>query len=328
MKLVIKISLVLSCAFLCSCMNFEKQTLILRYDKANDKLCIFQNYEGIYGDKGEDELDGNEQNQLDSVVNSGRTFFFGNWIFEISLDGIEKSIKEDEENLNNLQRMTTAEESQGAINVLKERVSLKRSMLTNVKIKNGKFYLNKDGKLCGYQYVTLNNASEMVEDCNRLISAYAMNANLDDMDKSFYRKLKDAALAKHTWIKLDGSSIRADVPMPYDYFQKMKSDKAESITQIINDPDKDKKALAEQIQGLISVLNSDAWGSYVDDKAIIAIGHPSKPYAKLTGNVSSKYTDNAVKYVKDKYGIEENVDAEKLIKDFLEAKEELPNKAR
>jgi hypothetical protein len=60
---------------LAGCIEFERQSVTYAYDAPTDTLKIFQNYHGIFGGDATNSLSKEELNQLDSVLNSQRTFF-------------------------------------------------------------------------------------------------------------------------------------------------------------------------------------------------------------------------------------------------------------
>ena len=73
-----------------SCIEFEKQTLTFRYDRTEERLRIFQVYEGIFGGERQEGLKDDEKKQLDSVFERERTFFFANWIWEYDRASTDK----------------------------------------------------------------------------------------------------------------------------------------------------------------------------------------------------------------------------------------------
>ena len=81
------------------CIEFKKQTLVFQHYPGTDTLVIWQHYEGIHGEDNEHGLSETEREQLHSVVNGERTFFFANWIFEYNAQGIDQFIKEGEAEL-------------------------------------------------------------------------------------------------------------------------------------------------------------------------------------------------------------------------------------
>ena len=54
--------------------------MVYRHYPKADTLVIWQQYEGIYGDDGFEGLSPKEIDQLHSVLEGQRTFFFSNWI--------------------------------------------------------------------------------------------------------------------------------------------------------------------------------------------------------------------------------------------------------
>ena len=78
-----------------SCIEFEQEKLTYVHDEEKDELRVTLTYEGIFGnlDKGQnsqhgpddittaDSLNQQQIEQLESVLEQKRAFFFSNWIF-------------------------------------------------------------------------------------------------------------------------------------------------------------------------------------------------------------------------------------------------------
>ena len=77
-------------------LNLKNKPSSFQHYPGTDTLVIWQHYEGIYGEDNEHGLSETEREQLHSVVNGERTFFFANWIFEYNAQSIDQFIKEDE----------------------------------------------------------------------------------------------------------------------------------------------------------------------------------------------------------------------------------------
>ncbi len=123
---------------LAGCIEFESQSVTYAYDAPTDTLKIFQNYHGIFGGDATNSLSDEELRQLDSVLNSQRTFFFGNWITEISHDQLR-------EQLNHLKEEAAKESKPDPRNSNLE--TLLKLLVDHVRIENGGWYIDGDGKL-------------------------------------------------------------------------------------------------------------------------------------------------------------------------------------
>src|SRR4051812_6522369 len=143
-------ALLLSLA-LTGCLEFKEQTLAFYLDAPHDTLRIFQDYHGIFGAKGaEGGLDIEEQEQLQSVLTTERTFFFTNWVYEINKANIKAELEklhapkkpDAEAQPDHDAKAYSAEE-------LKRVEQLARLVLDNVHIENGTPYFDAKHRLCG-----------------------------------------------------------------------------------------------------------------------------------------------------------------------------------
>ncbi len=339
MKKYVPLAAILS--LLLSCIEFEKQTMTLRYDKENDRLLIFQVYEGISG-SGVDPLGGfftvtlgktkkddedkdadsvasllttKEVEQLRSVMEGERTFFFSNWIAEYNREALEESLAED--GIGGKKEKLTYKE----IRAVSEARILIRLILDNTKVRNGEFYLNEEEKLSGYQFVAVENASCIVDQANRAISAALLGIEFleaDEMLKSMKDILITAASNNHEWIALDGNCITVRIPMPYEQFRMIKDDIVEDIPESCDRPDEGECAAVQTFSSISEVLQSDFWVSYVGETLEITIGHPSADRTRVALTCSGKYNPSALNYVSEVYGIAEEVDIEKTMDTFFE----------
>jgi hypothetical protein len=159
-------------AFLTSCITFTGQTLTFRHDPKADRLYIFQNYLGIYGDKGGDgeNLSKEEIRQIESVINGQRTFFFSNWLTELNIDALKKSVREMEAPSAPATRAGAAPKTPTEADWDRRTLALTKRLIEDVSIRNGEFYFH-EGYLCGYQCVTINNLSKVLHAANGAISA-------------------------------------------------------------------------------------------------------------------------------------------------------------
>ena len=77
-----------------ACLDFEKQTMTACYYPKVDTMVILQNYEGIFGDDLENGLSEEELEQLNSVLNGRKTFFFDNFGSVYDVDQFKEFIVE------------------------------------------------------------------------------------------------------------------------------------------------------------------------------------------------------------------------------------------
>ena len=158
------------------CIEFERQVMSYRYDKKSDTLLIFQDYQGIYGADNPGKLTDNETEQIQSVLDGGRTFFFANWIFEINHQALKDAIAD----LPDKSAETVAEDELN-------RVALggAKLFLANCSIENGDFYRDGKGRLCGVQCVRITNVTRLIAGISEVLKAYVWveaGKALEDVD--------------------------------------------------------------------------------------------------------------------------------------------------
>ncbi|MBM3301214.1 MAG: hypothetical protein FJY85_14825 [Deltaproteobacteria bacterium] len=302
-----------------SCITFEKQTATFHYDTQRDKLLIFQVYEGIYGNTNKESLDETEINEMTSVLEGERTFFFSNWISEYDRAAVERLVKD---------LAVEAEQKDAKPEVVKakqEALALAKLILENAKVENGRFYMNSEQKLSGYQFVTLNNASKVVAQANLCISAavkahpFADKPGENELSVESAHLLRTAASKAHAWITLDGSCIRARMPLAYGDFLGIRKDWwAQKIEKAMAKAESREQEMARVLREAREFLLSDIWVSYVDHVVEITLGDPSSRRATVSSTLpDSAYKPNAIAFARERHGIAESVDLEKLKSEFF-----------
>ncbi len=300
-----------------SCICFERQTLVFRYDDTKDQLRIFQLYEGIHGDSGGDTIDEKEKEELESVLNGQRTFFFNNWITEYDGPTMEKLVAEAA----SAPEGTEADPKTAAAR--KEELALMKLLLASVKVTNGRFFLNAQGKLSAYQFVTMDHASKVVARANRLISQaieteMGQTEDEDELSEESRRRLIDAAGKGYAWITLERNCIHLRFPLAYADLKRVREDKARSLLESLAGAASGGDRLQALVRNVALLLESDVWVSYTGGTLEITLGHPSCARPRLQGEpFDSSYKPNAVAFAREHGGLADAVDVQKLMDDFF-----------
>ena len=287
-------------AFACSassCIEFKEQTTSYRYAAATDELRIFQDYRGIFGadDAEGNALSADEQADLDSVLGTERTFFFNNWIFEIDKEALKTYRKE----LKDPNKGDLAVADRPPI------IHLLDVAIKNVSIKNGSFYFDADGQLCGVQSVKIAKFSEIVAAVNACTTVFLQTqANEEDCTPADKRAIarflgkKDAKLAHQ-----DGNALSVTWPMSRATFEK-------NFGAGVEDPAR-----------LKEIRDAGIGIKFDDDVTTFSVGKKDDTITEITLGFSSKpYTTNAVGPVRKKRKIEQSYDAKSAAKTSLNSR--------
>lgn len=314
-------ALILPALLLCGCVEFEKQTLTFRFDAANDRLLIFQHYEGIFGGSSgpggaDSKLEESEVKELDSVVNSQRTFFFANWIAEFHRKHIEENLKKLEEEIENQPEARTPKSAARA-----EQVKLIRLLLENVKIENGRFYLNAEKKLSGTQTVTVTRFSRVVEQINRTISASVLSGDIEldgkDVPDEVAARVKKAAEKNYTWLSARGGRIVLRFPNTPDGFRLLRTEIDSKLDDAIRAEDPNLKEIRRHWRIARHRIRSGFQLFHLDGITHLTVGDKESKQTKMSVTLSEKYKPNMVGHVREKYGIEESPDIKAKRERFL-----------
>lgn len=266
-------------AFLCAglltgCIEFESQTVAYCHELASDTLKIYQNYHGIFGGDNSAKLTAEEQEQLDSVLNGQRTFFFANWISEISHNQLRDKLKK----FKDPQYQTDQKLDAAAVSHLETLINL---LLEHVRVENGSWYQNQQGKLAGVQRVTVRHVSKIIEAGNAVIrdalksEAAAENTTLEL--KSLYSKSIEH---QTNYIRLEGNRITVHFPATRQQFEEMTT--ADKTSEAIQ--------LFKKQGGTVNFTN---------DTVMVSFGQAADKVTSLTMNVSEKkYSTNLLETIR------------------------------
>ena len=211
----------LAVLLLSGCIEFEKQTLVFRHYPETNTLVIWQHYEGIHGEDNEHDLSKKEREQLHSVVNGQRTFFFGNWITEYNAEDTGKFIAEEEA------RLKKGFASKPEADEARQLLAFARMVRKSVIIKNGPFYLNQQKRLSATQHVTLNNVGKITRDINAFFHMAILQGNrIFDVFGGFEKGdpnielLEKSAHVKMEYLTLKGQQLQFRWPMTAEHFHR------------------------------------------------------------------------------------------------------------
>jgi len=281
-------------ALLTGCLDFEQQTLAYRYDAKMDTLRVFQSYQGIFGEETNDGLSTNEIEQLDSVLSGQRTFFFANWIFEYNRDQLREAVDK-------LKQADAQQELKMEPAALARAETFLKLVLDNVRVENGPFYLDPQGKLCGVQRVTIKQCTKILAAANPVMRDYlkaeATNDNTSVENRALYLK---SAERQREYIQIEGNQLRLQWPFVRQDYEKSFGPNADDAKQI------------EAFRRCGGKL------SYANDEMTLIAGEPTHEITTLTLPVSKKpYVPNALEAVRKRTSIQRPFDADAAAKKFV-----------
>jgi hypothetical protein len=281
-------------AMVTGCIEFEQETVTYRHDAKSDTLRFFQHYQGIFGADKEDGLSDQEQEQLNSVLTTERTFFFANWIFEFNREDLR-------EWLANLKKPVTVDEFKAVPGAIERSEVLLKLLLDNVRVQNGDFYLGEGGKLCGVQRVTMKNVSKIFAAANESIRDYyrveALKSGTSDEERALFKK---STAEPRTYLKLEGNRLSLRLPITRADYDKSFGPGAESSKQ-----------LGEFTQAGGSI-------AFVENELVASIGKVADKETSLTLSMAEKpYRPNLVAAVKAKPGVKEKLDVNGAREEFF-----------
>ena len=278
---------------LTGCIEFERQTVTYEHDAKADTLRIHQTYHGLYGADDVTQLSEKEREQLADVMKGQRTFFFSNWILELNVESWKETLTAEV-----IPKTNSLEEA-----FRRAETNLLTLLIANVRIENGKFYLNEKGQPCGTQRVTIRNVSKILEVGNALMRR-GVEVEMKGKQTAAERELLNASLARpEPFFSLTGQQIHYRFPLSKAEFEKKSEDKsAERFT-------------ADFVKAGGSV-------SHQDGEVRVRFGRTEAARESLTLPMTTEkpYQPNALTHIRDTYSLAKDFDPSKDMEDFLRAK--------
>ncbi len=242
MKSLASIFLVACAAVLfSSCIEFENEEVVYRYHETEDALLVTLRYEGIFGrtkggfdDPAGDEatadkaLSERQVEQLESVLEGGRAFFFNNWIAEYNRASYTEALQRGKDAV-----------QEGEVFGKPEK-KLLRALLDDVKVENIGFYLDEDKRLCGAQTLRIANLDKFLVEANKVI-ARQLEAKLSEMREERAKNPQDApsfesidGLAKaikndFAFLTREGNRLRVQFPMAREDYEHVEEETGQNL---------------------------------------------------------------------------------------------------
>ncbi len=289
-----------SVCLLPGCLEFKNQSLSYHYDKKSDTLRIFQVYRGIFAadpiEKKEagELISGTEKEQLVSVLNGQRTFFFSNWITEYN----RADYKTMQAGLKTVEGRKEMESSPEGLATMENLLTI---LLSKIHIENGPFYFDSNKQLSGVQYVTVTNCSSVFAAINDF-TPYFIKGMMDDEGASDDERAALATFSKTSQpiIKLEANGLTLRWPASRTEYD-------ESFGVASGTPEE----IAERVRAGLKT-------SFSNDTIIFEIGNSDDTVSNLTLNVSNKpYNKNLADFVRSQHPLRDSLDVSAAAREFL-----------
>jgi hypothetical protein len=184
----------------CAGLHWDTQVVVSRFAPDGSEVQSLFVYEGLHvsGAKPDEQIFTRAKQELSSLMTSDQRFYLADPLFEVSLAPPGPDEKR-------------SEASQKAL-------ALRQKHLT---IATGKFYLNKDKRLCAWQTVTIRDPQKFAAGLNELISlgmeeiakeTPARPRQKDELSDEMRRILQKAAHDNYAWLKLDPGRLSVSLP--------------------------------------------------------------------------------------------------------------------
>ncbi len=163
------------------CIEFEKQTILMRYDRAKDVIHARLIYEGIYS--GGDDI-AEDFKELKKTADRGTRFYLlDNWPLDFDVGAPEGD--EDDQMKNRLIRPF-------------------------ITVTNGTFYLDAEGRLSAWQDLEIKDAKKFFGTMNQAINLAVLAGEVRELKRADTKTgllSKMAALGNHQWVSIDEDGV-------------------------------------------------------------------------------------------------------------------------
>lgn len=208
---------------LTSCIEFESQEVRYKHEPATDTLLVTLLYQGVYGkvdgNSPPDGLSEHQLEQLDSVLNGERAFFFNNWISEFNRESLEDALKTYDQ----------SDEPKPAGDAGK---AFLQALLKRTKVGNLGFFVDDKGRLCGAQTLRIEKFDDLLALANAALAAGIkshepeMRKELEKGQANAYSKesvdgLVQAGESGFPFLSRQGNLIRLRFPLDERDFAKV-----------------------------------------------------------------------------------------------------------
>lgn len=277
------------CLTLSSCIEFEHQEIVYKHDSKKDELRLLIRYEGIFGnlDKSQNSQKGpndtatketlnqKQIEQLESVINEKRAFFFTNWIFEYSPKTLPQFLEEIIKRNDN-----------GRFG--KPEQDLIKALIENIELQNVGFHKNDQGQLCGAQTLRIQNFSQVLKLSNRVIRRQTI-AHIPQLREELANgKVRKPISEENIQFLIKKMKV------PYPFIQIDGNLLSFQFPNLYPDTESIKQSMSNKLPKGTRILQKDR-------NMIIAMGTKDGASGKISKKCFDGYWPNAMNYLKEKH---------------------------
>ena len=295
------LALIFLSLLICACIEFKMQQMYWSHDESKDELTIVNIFDDIYaGEAIPDsqtnsnvEISAKEIEQLKSVFEQKRAFFFNNWISQYNSFQLAKHLEE-------LKSKTAAEKDFSH----HDQLQLCQLLHKSVAVQQGDFYLNEKGQLCGWQKITVGNVKEILKlGTDLLVTMFKEDIR---QKKEYLQGVTLEDIETKISINIKKNQLMLCLPIPYkDYMKARRKLVDKSATDIH--------------PFLYQLLQQDFHVNYKDGALEIIAGKPGEKVNSIVIRDLFKGESNKalIKHVKTNYSLKENLDVNELLKSIF-----------
>jgi hypothetical protein len=182
------------------CLVFERETIVVTSAPGSKEARVMLVYEGLHPSKPAGNELADAKKELTHLAANEQTFYLGHPILRVELVGRE-----------------------GAPDKVKQQTAKLRAAM---KVSNGTFFVDRDGRLCCYQVVTVPNVPGLVDTINGIINENLRSEGLQNPpewhDAITTAKWKEAAERNFAWAGWEPGRISYQMPATPDAAKNLK----------------------------------------------------------------------------------------------------------
>jgi hypothetical protein len=310
LKRLFAVSLLALVGLASGCVDFDRETVLYRYQAAKDELRLVLIYEGIHG---QDELDLTEKEvgELQKAMTEKQAFFFSNWLFSYSSSMMNGNIAELEAQLAGKSNPVTTTEWRAENARL---LPLMKAFQQAITVTNGEFFHNGRGELCAYQIITISQASVWLRTINQMISHQLNTTSQEELAKRFdddsQKRLIAAGKDGYEFLRLDGNRLLGSFPLSAADYLKQRQQLAATLRQQV--AGKDDEARLHSLRAIADLMAADLQLYYTGGQVQLELGQPQGRYTELSMILKDEYNTSALPTVQKAYGINDQLGIEEV----------------